>query len=91
LMAISADKTVHIAESYHATYKPASQYHAIIYYESRIGNAREEWVFDDAVYRIEPSSIAEVTRDFYRYDKTESKISKFYPELVRGKRGLLGR
>jgi len=69
----------------HVMYKLVSQDHAIIYYESW-RYARRVSILKDAVYHIEPSSLVEVVRKFYRYGKTEFKLSKFYPELVRGKR-----
>jgi len=66
-------------------YKLVSQDHALIYYEvcrytKRIG------ILENAIYHIEPNSIVQVIRKFYRYGKTELNLSEYYPELARGKR-----
>ena len=66
-------------------YKLVSQDHAVIYYESwkyinKIGILRE------AVYHIEPNSLVKIVKKFYRYGKTEFSLSKFYPELSKGKK-----
>ncbi len=66
-------------------YRLVSQDHAIIYYEAW-QHANRAGILEDAVYHIEPATLAEVVRKFYRYGKTELSISKFYPELSKGKR-----
>ena len=66
-------------------YKLVSQDHAIIYYESwkYIGKIS---ILRNAVYHIEPATLAQVLKKFYRYGRTELDTSKYYPELLRGKR-----
>ena len=66
-------------------YKLVSQAHAIIYYESwkytnKVG------ILENAIYHIEPATLAQIARKFYRYGKTELTLSEHYPELSRGKR-----
>ncbi len=66
-------------------YKLVSQDHALIYYESwkyinRIG------ILKKAIYHIEPDSLTKIIRKFYRYGRTEYSLSRFYPELSKGKK-----
>lgn len=66
-------------------YKLVSQDHAIIYYESwkytnKVG------ILEDAVYHIEPASLTQLVKKFYRYGKTELSLSNFYPKLSKGKK-----
>ena len=66
-------------------YKLVSQDHAVIYYESW-KHASKVGVLQDAIYHIEPSSLKSLVRKFYRYGKTELNLSKYYPELAKGKK-----
>ena len=66
-------------------YRLVSQDHAIIYYESW-KYAEKVGILRDAVYHIEPTTLTQVIKKFYRYGKTELTLSKYYPELSRGKK-----
>ena len=66
-------------------YRLVSQDHAIIYYESwKYANKVD--ILKDAIYHNEPVTLSHVIKKFYRYGKTEFALSRFYPELSRGKR-----
>ncbi|MHA1594743.1 MAG: glycosyltransferase family 2 protein [Candidatus Baldrarchaeia archaeon] len=66
-------------------YKIVSQDHAIIYYEAW-KYANKLGILRDAIYHIEPFTLTQVIKKFYRYGKTEFSLSKFYPELSKGKK-----
>ena len=66
-------------------YELVSQDHAIIYYESW-KYASKVGILGDAVYHIEPATLTQVIRKFYRYGKTELTLSRYYPELSKGKK-----
>lgn len=66
-------------------YRLVSLDHAIIYYESCRYSKRVS-ILNDAVYHIEPATLTQVVRKFHRYGKTELTLSKYYPELSRGKK-----
>jgi glycosyltransferase involved in cell wall biosynthesis len=61
-------------------FRLVSQDHALIYleawrYSKRVG------IISNAVYHIEPESLKQVIRKFYRYGLTEINLTKYYPEL----------
>jgi len=66
-------------------YRLVSQDHALIYYEAW-KYSKKIAILDNAVYHIEPFTLTQVIKKFYRYGKTELSITKYYPELIRGKR-----
>ena len=66
-------------------YKLVSREDSVIYYESW-KHASKVGVLQDAIYHIEPSSLKSLVRKFYRYGKTELNLSKYYPELAKGKK-----
>jgi hypothetical protein len=63
-------------------YRLVSREDALIHYEAW-RHARRIGVVEDAVYHIEPRTLKEVIRKFYRYGRTELNLTKYYPELSR--------
>lgn len=66
-------------------YRLVSQDHALIYYEA-YRHAKHIGIIPNAVYHIEPATLAQLVRKFYRYGRTEQNLAKYYPELAQGKK-----
>lgn len=61
-----------------------SQDHAVIYYEAW-KYVKKICIVKRAVYHIEVDSPTKLIKKFYKYGKTEYSLSKYYPELAKGK------
>lgn len=64
--------------------KLVSQDHALIYleawtYSEKLG------IISNAIYHVEPESLKQVVRKFYRYGITEMNLTQYYPELSKKK------
>jgi len=80
-----AFKAIRMRLPLHTFYKLVSQDHAVIYFESW-KYTKKVGILENAVYHIEPSTLTQVIKKFYRYGKTEFMLSKIYSELLKGKK-----